>query len=161
MPQAFKVEGVFLFDELDSNVAVRLNFCSGQAELSAENLIIVQHTVVRQGKDILPGASREGMVVVVALCTALRGHPGVAHHHPCRFRNPNVHAMRRNRPLIDPLGPSHIVGNPGGIGSANLTGGGQDRDDPALLPSGEVVAIINQSKQAAHLRSPPQPKSRR
>ena len=118
----------------------------------------MKHAVVSQSKHILSGHPQKGMIVVVALCASLGGHPGVSQNDPGLFRHPEAQAVGRNWALVDPQRPAHIVGNAGSVGPSYLTGRGQYSEHTVLFAPRQSLAIINQSKQTAHFRSPPLPK---
>lgn len=111
--QAVEVEGFFLLNKLYGYVTVGLDLCFRQAQSLAEGNVIMKHAVVSQSKHILSGHPQKGMIVVVALCASLGGHPGVSQNDPGLFRHPEAQAVGRNWALVDPQRPAHIVGNAG------------------------------------------------
>lgn len=63
--QAVKAEGFLLLNQLDCNIAVRLNLCPGQVQRTSEPVVIVQDSVVGQCKFVLPRSSQKGVIIVL------------------------------------------------------------------------------------------------
>ena len=139
-----------MLQELDGNIAVRLNPGAGQAVSAAQGAVVIEHAVVGQGERGIPGTARKGMVVVVVLFASLGGKPGVAHDHPCAIGDPGVQLVGREGSFIDAQPPVIGVGDPGGVGAPGLTRGGQDGNHSGLLFPGKAVLRIQHAEQAAH-----------
>ena len=118
-------------------------------------MIIIQNSVMGQGKlgaGHLPG---KGMVVPVEFCLSLSGHAAVAHNDIGILRDKEVQLVGWSGALADVETAAGVVGHPRGVGASGLTLHRQGTHQLPLLSSCEAVAIINQSKQAAHQSSTP------
>ena len=112
--------------------------------------VIVQNTIVGQGKG--PGLHDppEGVVVVVLSGAALGRHAGVAHGEASIVPHIEVQLVAWDGPLIDVKRPAVIVGHPRGVRSPGLAGGGQGVEHFGLFLSSKAQLRVDQSKQAAH-----------
>ena len=122
-----------LFQQLDRHIAVRLDPGLWQALGSAQAAVVIQHTVMRQGKGGIPCHTKEGMVVPVPGCSALCCHSGMAHDRGCIVTDPDLEPMSWNRPLMDEETVPQIIGDPGGIRPPGLALRGQDMKDLGFI----------------------------
>ena len=99
--QAVQVKGSVLLQQLHRYIAVCLDFRFGQMLFLPQRYIVLQNTVMREGKIIVSDASTKRMIIVVSLGTALRCHACMPHNQACSFRDTKPHPMRRNRAFID------------------------------------------------------------
>ena len=135
-----------LFDELDGHVAVRLDVGFWQFLFPPEGAVIVQNSVMGQGK---PGAGHvpgKGVVVPVVFGLPLSGHSAVPHHDVGVLRDKEVQLVGRAGALVDVEASAGVVGDARGVGSPDFTLNGQGADNLPLLPAGKAVAVVNQSK---------------
>ena len=117
------------------------------------SLVVIQHTVVRQRK----GNTRcalERMVVVIVLLITLGGHAGVSHNTERIIRQLESHQVCGIGALVDGQMTVVVIGDAGGVRTAIFAGNGQRGDKTLLLCGGQAMAVIINSKQAAHQTSP-------
>ena len=144
-----------LFDELDGHVAVRLDVGFGQFLFPPEGMVIVQNSVMGQGK---PGAGHvpgKGVVVPVVFSLPLSGHSAVARNDVGVLRNKEVQLVGRARALVDMEAAAGIVGDARSVGAPAFTLNRQGAYHLPLLPAAQAVAVVNESKQTAHQSSTP------
>lgn len=139
-----------LLQQLHRHIGVGLHPAPGQAVAPAQLPIIVEHTVVGQGKGSAPGPAREGVVVLVLLLAALGGHSGVAHED---LRLPG---KAEGKPpggtggLPDADAALLHPGKARGVGAPDLGLPPKGLDDPLLLLLGQGAPGVQQSKDGAH-----------
>ncbi len=153
VPETVKAQDAFLHDQLDGDVAVRLDPSIGQMKALPQTDVIVQNAIVGQGKGSGLRDPPEGVVVVVSPGAALGRHPGVAHGEAGVVADVEVQFVAGNGLLIDMEIPAGIVSHTGGIRSPGLTGRGQCMEQLGLLLPGEAQLHVDQSKQTAHLHT--------
>ena len=139
--------------ELDRHIAVGLYFGVGQAQIPAQSLVVVEDTVVGQGKDVTVRSTGEGVVVVGLAGAALCRHPGVTHDGVGAVGQEEPDLMGGEGLLVDAEPSAAAVGDAGGIGTPGLTGDGEGTEQPGLLPAAETVARVHQTEKAAHYAS--------
>ena len=81
LSEAVEVQGILLFQELDSNVAVGPDVRLGQFFRPLQKSVIQKHAVVGQRKLLVPDLTLEGMRVVRFLGIPLCGISSVTHDH--------------------------------------------------------------------------------
>ena len=139
--------------ELDRHIAVGLDPGVGQVQIPAQSLVVVEDTVVGQGKGVTVHVAGEGVVVVGLAGAALGGHSGVAHDGVDVVGQEKPELMGGEGLLVDVEPSAAAVGNAGGIGAPGLTGNGEGTEQPGLLPAAETVAGVHQTEKAAHYAS--------
>ena len=77
----------------------------------------------------------------------------MAHNDPRIRGDLEAHLMGRKGALIDAKFSMTVVSNSRGIFPSGLTGSGQDRENVVSLLLGQGVAVVDNSKQAAHYSS--------
>lgn len=80
--KAGKVEGIFLFKELDGHVAIRLDPCFWQVLGAAKNAVVPENAVVCKGERLIFYVAKERVIVSILPRIALCGHTGMAHDGP-------------------------------------------------------------------------------
>jgi len=94
------------------------------------------------------------VIVAVLLLVALGSHAGMAHDAADVLWQAEAHQVGGPRAFIHRQVSVADVSDAGGIRSPCLAGGGQCRDQAALLRGSQTTSIIMNSKQAAHLYFP-------
>ena len=96
----------------------------------------------------------EGVIIVVALLVSLGGHARMPHNADSIIGQSESHQVRGIGALVDRQVSVAVIGNAGGVRPSVLTGNGQRGDKTLLLRGGQAVAVVINSKQAAHQTSP-------
>ena len=150
VPETVKAQDAFLHDQLDGDVAVRLDPGTGQMQALPQTDVIVQNAIVGQGKGSGLRDPLERVVVIVLSGTALGRHAGVAHGKSGVVADVEVQLVAGNGLLIEMEIPAGVVGHTGGIRSPFLTGGSQHMEHLGFFLPGKAQLRVDQSKQAAH-----------
>ena len=140
-------------DELDRHIAVGLDFGVGQMQIPAQSLVVVEDTVVGQGKGVTVHSTGEGVVVVGLAGAALGGHSGVAHDGVDVVGQEKPELMGGEGLLVDVEPSAAAVGNAGGVGASGLTSDGERLKELCPLPAIEIVTRVHQTEKAAHYAS--------
>ena len=108
-----------------------------------------------QGK---PGAGHvpgKGVVVPVVFGLPLSGHTAVPHHDVGVVWDEQAELVGRAGALINMEAAAGVVGDARSVGAPGFTLNRQGADNLPLLPAAQAVAVVNESKQAAHQSSTP------
>lgn len=108
--KAGKVEGIFLLNELDGHVAIRLDPCFWQVLGAAKDTVVPENAVVRKSERSIFRVAEEWVVVPIFSCVSLRGHTGMAHDDPAVCRNKQSFTYYR-KPLLMMAGNHSIKVN--------------------------------------------------
>ena len=87
---------------------------------------------MRESKAAAVNMTKEGMIILVKLRIALRGHTGVSHDNIHAMRNMNLHLPSGNRTLVNPQTVVEIVGDARRVRAAHLTLSGERVQDFGL-----------------------------
>ena len=99
--EAGQVEGLLLLNELHSDKTICLHLRSRQVLCAAQLKVVPNNAIMRQCKGLPLYTAKEGMVVVILFCTALRRHARMSHDDVSLRRNTQMQPMRRQRALVN------------------------------------------------------------
>ena len=98
---------------------------------------------MRESKAAAVNMTKEGMIILVKLRIALRGHTGMSHDDIHAVGNVNLHFPSGNRALVNSQAVIKVVCNTCCVRSAHLTFSGEHVQDFVLRMSAETLLKVD------------------